>query len=262
MALLALATAATGCARRAVTPAELTQDALRERHDTRLAARRTAAGGVEAEVFVWARLADRKLPGAQARLLLGAPDRARVRVASAFGTALDLTFIGDSARVWLPAARAVLALDAAGESLGVREPGRWLVRAMSADWDPPAAAWTRAARADSFAVLSWVESGGESLEVRVAGTGLPRTVRRAVRGDTPVRMEYEGWQSAGGAWWPVRGTLAAESGRWNIQWRLTQPRFVAAPGAGRFHINVPRDATRLTLDDVRRVIDDTVGGEP
>jgi len=259
LALVALA----GCARRPPAPAEITRDELRERFTSRLAARRAASAGLEAEVLVWARLSGEKMPGASARLLMGSPDRARVRVGSVFGTALDLAFTGDSARVWLPAARAVLMLDDAGESLGVRAPGRWLVRALSADWEAPEAAWATATRRDSDAVLAWEESAGESIIVSVGRTGLPREVSRRVAGESPVRMVYDGWeaQSANGAAWPVRGSLGAESGRWSVAWRVSSHRFVAPPPASRFHIAVPRDATHLTLDDVRRVMDETVGGE-
>jgi len=260
---LAVGLALAGCARPPVTTVELTRDELRERFTTRLASRRAAAAGLEAEVLVWARISGSKLPGATARLLMANPDHARVRVGSAFGTAVDLAFTGDSARVWLPAARAVLMLDDAGESLGVRAPGRWLVRAMSADWEAPDQAWATAARQDSDAVLTWQESEGESILVRVGRTGLPREVRRHVAGETPVRMVYDGWetQSANGTTWPVRGSLGAESGRWSVAWRVSYHKFVPAPPAGRFHIAIPRDATRLTMDDVRRVMDETVGGE-
>jgi hypothetical protein len=262
-AVLAVTLVLSGCAQRPPAPAEVTQDELRERFTTRLASRRAAAAGLEADVLVWARISGEKLPGASARLLMANPDHARVRVGSVFGTALDLAFTGDSARVWLPAARAVLMLDDAGESLGVRAPGRWLVRALSADWEAPDAAWASAARRDSDAVLAWEESAGESIIVRVARTGLPREVTRRVAGETPVRMVYDGWetQSANGTTWPVRGSLAAETGRWSVAWRVSSHRFVAAPSAGRFRIAVPRDATRLTLEDVRRVMDETVGGE-
>jgi hypothetical protein len=260
---LAVGLALAGCARQPVAPVELTRDELRERFTTRLASRRAAATGLEAEVLVWARISGTKLPGATARLLMANPDHARVRVGSAFGTAVDLAFTGDSARVWLPAARAVLMLDDAGESLGVRAPGRWLVRAMSADWEAPDRAWATAVRQDSDAVLAWEESAGESIFVRVGRTGLPREVRRRVTGETPVRMVYDGWeaQSANGATWPVRGSLAAETGGWSVAWRVSYHKFVPAPSAGRFHIAIPRDATRLTLEDVRRVMDETVGGE-
>src|SRR5262245_45858711 len=86
-----------GCAHKATPPAEVTRDMVRERFESRRAGRAERAAGLEAQLLVWTRIGDDKLPGVEARLLLASPERARIRVASAFGTAADLVLLGDSA---------------------------------------------------------------------------------------------------------------------------------------------------------------------
>ena len=73
-----------GCAKRPAVPVDVTGDLVRERFETRQAQRVAQAAGLEAQLLVWTRIRDEKYPGVEARVLLASPERARIRVASAF----------------------------------------------------------------------------------------------------------------------------------------------------------------------------------
>ena len=89
--LLVLSAALWGCAPHPTGVPELGERPLRARFEQRLAAR-TARASADADVNAWARgSAMPDLPGVQARLVLAAPDAFRLRVASLFGTALDVS---------------------------------------------------------------------------------------------------------------------------------------------------------------------------
>lgn len=76
-----------------------------------------------------------RLPGLSASLALASPERARVRVNSLLGTALDVAARGDSLFAWVPSERTLLVLDGAAETLGVAPPVALLARATGC-WMP------------------------------------------------------------------------------------------------------------------------------
>ena len=143
--LLAIAAAAlwlAGCAPRLAVPPETSFGDREARYRTLLSERQARAVAVDASLVVWVERAGERLPGAQAELRLAAPDRMRLRVASAFGTAIDFGLAGDSLRAYVPGWRTGLRLDAASESLRFEAPADRVVRALSATWQPPAGCYT------------------------------------------------------------------------------------------------------------------------
>jgi hypothetical protein len=243
-----------GCAPKPITPVEVTRDLVRERFDARRVSRLERATGFEAQLLVWTRIGSDKLPGVEARVLLASPERARIRVASAFGTAADLVLRGDTAIAYVPSRRQMMRLDTVGDSLGVNDPARWLVAALTATWDPPAEAWGSASRQDSMVRLSWREEGFIR-ELDIGGSGLPRAARIRSEAGVPLEIRYEGWIGAGGTSWPARGTLAPGDGRWSASWRLERHRPIPAPDPSRFQLNPPASARRVSLAELRASID-------
>ena len=245
-----------GCAPRPSAPVDVTRDLVRERFETRQAQRVAQAAGFEAQLLVWTRIRDEKYPGVEARVLLASPERARVRVASAFGTAADLVLHGDSALAWIPSRRTVVQVDAAGESLGVRDPARWLVSALTATWNPPAAAWASAERRDSLVYVTWTEDGWVR-ELDLGSSGLPRAARVHSEAGTPLEIRYLGWVGAAGVSWPARGTVASGDGRWSATWRLERHRAIGPPDPARFRLAPPANARRVTLTELRAAFTET-----
>ena len=242
-----------GCAPRPSVPVDVTRDLVRERFETRRAVRHERTAGFEAQLLVWARIGTDKLPGVEARLLLASPERARIRVASASGTAADLVLRGDTAIAYVPSRREMVRVNTAGDSLGVREPARWLVSALTATWDPPDAAWAAAARHDSLVRVTWQEQGWVR-ELDIGSSGLPRAARVRSESGAPLEIRYEGWIGAGGTSWPARGTLAPGDGRWSATWRLERHRPIPAPDPSRFHL-APQGARRVSLGEMRSMIE-------
>lgn len=247
-----------GCAPRPTAPVDVTRDMVHERFDARREGRIARAAGFEAHLLVWTRIGSDKLPGVEARVLLASPERARIRIASAFGTAADLVLRGDTAIAYVPSRREMVRVDTAGDSLGVRDPARWLVSALTATWDPPDDAWKAADRRDSLVRVSWSEDGWVR-ELDIGGSGLPRAARVRQENGVPLEIRYEGWTGAGGASWPARGTLAPGDGRWSASWRLERHRPIAAPDASRFHL-APQNARRVSMAELRATIDEAMGG--
>ncbi len=196
--LLAGVALAAGCAPKATPPAEVTRDMVRERFESRRAGRLERAAGLEAQLLVWTRIGSDKLPGMEARVLLASPERARIRIASAFGTAADLVLRGDSAVAYIPSRREVVRVDAAGDSLGVRDPARWLVSALTATWDPPADAWSAADRRDSVVRVTWREPGMVR-ELDIGGSGGSARAARRGRRAARSRPATDAGRPAGGS---------------------------------------------------------------
>jgi len=244
-----------GCApdRRPVAPLD---PATREqRYRVGLAGRTARAVAVDAEVLLWAEApAGSRLPGAEARLLLAAPDAFRLRVGSLFGTALDLAGRGDSLTAYVPSRRRGLALDAHRDSLGVGRPGGLAFRALTATWRPPEPAWGDARWADSLLRVSWVEEG-DTLALAVGSHGLPSwaSLRRP---DGPgVRIDYEGWERGSGVAWPVRLTIHELDGAFRLSCKVSRVRFPGRPEDLRLSVAIPPDAVRLTLAELRRALE-------
>jgi hypothetical protein len=254
--LLGLAVLA-GCAPRRTAPVEVTRDAVRERFDAKRASRAERAAGFEAQLLVWTRIGSDKLPGMEARVLLASPERARVRVASAFGTAADLVLRGDTAIAYVPSRREMVRTYTAGDSLGVRDPARWLVSALTATWSPPDDAWSTADRRDSVVRLTWREDDLVR-ELDIGGSGLPRAARVRGENGVPLEIRYDGWIGAGGASWPARGTLTPGDGRWSASWRLERHRPIGTPDDSRFQLAWPKGVRRVSLSELRATIDEAM----
>src|SRR5262245_58940028 len=103
LALYGLAAALDSCGPKTVTPPELTSGTRIERYRALLAQREARSAAMSASLTLWAEHGSDRLPGAQGDLLVAGPDRMRLRVASMFGTALDLGLSGDSLRAYIPA---------------------------------------------------------------------------------------------------------------------------------------------------------------
>jgi hypothetical protein len=254
LAVVLLASLLGSCAPHVVQPPELSVETRQSRYERALEARERAAVAVEADVVVWAVLAgDRDLPGAQARLMLASPDAFRLRVQTLFGTALDASGHGDSLTAYVPPRRAGMQLAEAGDSLGLREPARFVVRSLAALWRPPAAAWRASSWRDTLLETRWQEDE-DSLVVAVGSSGRPvtTTIAREGRG---VRVRYEGWQGEQGAEWPARLTIDDLDNRGHVTFVLRNLRFAAAPDRARLMVRLPDDAERVTLAELRRAFE-------
>ena len=242
-----------GCAPHLVRPPDLSLESRSVRYRAQEAERRARAVAVSASLVVWGERSGERLPGAQADLHLAAPDRMRLRVASAFGTALDLGFAGDSLKAYVPAWRTGLRLDAAAESLGLEAPGDRLVRALSATWEPPAEAWARAAWRDTLLGVSWLE-GGDSVAIAIGASGLPRWAELAIDQGPVLRVRYVGWDRASGTAWPSHVELVDEAHDLRLVCRATQVRFTPQADAERLTVRWPRGTAPFTLSQLRTAL--------
>lgn len=227
--LVTLACAGTlaGCAPPPPGPGA-TRDLVRERHGAGVRAR-TERTTAEAEVLLWTEVRGQRLPGVDARLVLGSPDACRLRVRALSGTALDLSVFGDSLLAWIPPERAGVALDASGDSLGVREPGSRAWRTFAATWMPPDAAWAGAQRSDSGLVLTWREDG-DPVTMRLDDHGRPIAIGWRGEGRRSLEVRYQGWIGAGGAAWPQRMTADMDRGEFRMSLRAQHWRFAGELG--------------------------------
>ncbi len=190
-----------------------------------------------------------RLPGLPATLALAAPERARVRVGSLFGTALDVLARGDSVLAWVPSERTVLALAGAAETLGVAPPVTLLARALAATWDPPRDAW-RAATADTQGVrVAWLEDG-DTLALVVDGDARPAELRLAgTVGSVTVR--YAAWGREAGADWPGSVELADGTGWVRARIGISNVRPAAAADEAWFAQRLPAGAKRLDWEGLQ-----------
>jgi hypothetical protein len=251
---VAAVTLVASCAPRLARPPEVGFETRAHRYQSRLEERRARGVAMSAALTMWAEHGGDALPGARADLQVAGPDRMRLRVASPFGTALDLGFAGDSLQAYVPAWKTGLRLDAAAESLGVANPGDRVVRALCATWDPPPEAWDRAAWEDSLLRVAWAD-GEDSLAMAVGAAGLPAWVELSGAGRSALRASYRAWDSSSGVAWPALTELKDESGSFRLVWRATLVRFRPRPDLERLAVRWPRDASRLTLAELRRVFD-------
>jgi hypothetical protein len=250
----AVVAASFSCAPHLVQPPSLGPAILEQRYQRALEQRRRAAAAVESEVVLWAQIGERRMPGAEGRLLMAAPAACRLWVGSLFGTALHLGAEGDSLAAYVPARRVGLRLDAAREPIGVRRPGGLAVRALSGTWEPPPAAWNQAAWKDSLLELRWRE-GADTLVLAVGSAGLPvrAAVLRPGRGE--VRALYQGWSYVDGVTWPARIELSDGDGDFRLDLKNTRTQFPARLDRERFAVRIPEEADTLTLDELRRLIE-------
>lgn len=226
-----------------------------ERYRAQLAVREARGTAVDAALVLWAEAPPgHKLPGADARLLLAAPDAFRLRVASLFGTALDLGARGESLTASLPGKRQAARLDAVRDSLGLAHPGRLVFRALAAAWRPPDTAWEGAASRGATLELAWSE-GADSLRLAIDREGLPSWVSLTREGGAGVRVDYQGWDGSSGVSWPARLTVADHDRSFRVACNVSRVRFPDRPDLLRLTVPIPPDATSLTLEELRRTLE-------
>jgi hypothetical protein len=255
--VLALAAA---CAPPPVTIAPVTGGARAERYLSQLTRREQGAAMVEGAVTIWVRgfaLCDtcppRRLAGLQAGFVLAWPDAFRLRVASMFGTALDLALAADSIMAYAPMQGWGVALDAAKDSLGLQQPGWLAVRLVSAGWRPPGPAWAEGTWEDGVLVARWSEAG-DSVALAVDEAGKPvwaRQWRDARRG---VVVDYQRWEAVDGVAWPALFRVRTLGGAFELTCRVDHVTFPARPDRSRLAVRIPGDAERLGLDRLRELL--------
>ncbi|HYM81053.1 MAG TPA: hypothetical protein VEY91_06545 [Candidatus Limnocylindria bacterium] len=245
---------AASCAPHVVRPPDLLREPRAARYLTGLIEREQRGVAVEAQVVVWAELgADRELPGAQARLVLGGPDAFRLRVSSLFGTALDVSGRGDSLTAYVPARRAGMTIDAAGESLGVRAPGGLVFRALGATWRPGEAAWRESVWNDTLLHVRWLEME-DSLAMTIGSNGLPVTASLRRPDGKGVEIHYRNWDRSSGIAWPSLVELEDRAQTVRVTCKVQSLKFAAAPDRGRLTARLPEGTTRVTLSEVRAAL--------
>ena len=258
-ALCALAATAMialpGCAPLRVPIAPIEPVRRVERYGAALERRAARGTAVDAQVLLWAESpAGTRLPGAEGRLLLAAPDAFRLRVASLFGTALDLGARGESLSAYVPSQRRGVVLDAIRDSLGVGRPGELAFRALAATWRPPVDAWRSAAWDDTLMRVSWVEDG-DTLAVAVGSAGLPTWASLARPNGAGIRVEYRAWDLSSGVAWPARFVIEDRAGAFRLSCKVSRVRFPARADSLRLVVPIPADVVPLTLAQLRRVLE-------
>lgn len=250
---MALVAMAAGCAPRLARPPESGFEERIARYRNSVTERQARAVAMSASVSLWVERSGERLPGAQAELRLAAPDRMRLRLYAAFGTALDLGMRGDSLRAYVPAWKRGLSLDAASESLGFEAPADRMVRAFSATWEPPADAWTRAVWRDSMMRVSWSEAG-DSLSLGIEENGVPSWAQIATVDGSLLRVRYRGWDHAAGRPWPSHVELVDEEHDVRVTCRATQIRFASRADDGRLAVRWPPGTRAVTLGELRAAL--------
>jgi hypothetical protein len=253
-ALLAL----VSCAPRPAAVARLDAGGRAALYRGRLAGREERARMAVAEATLWPRgraacdtCAPVRLPAVQADLAVLAPESFRLRVRSAFGTAVDLGLSGDSLTAYAPALGMVAELDAVRDSFGPPAPGRLATRLVAAAWRPPASAAER--WRDGALELLWRE-GDDSLAVAVDGGGLPAEARLWRGAGAAVRVRYARWETTDGVAWPVAWSVVGGVGGPSLDCRVERVSFAPRPDRARLAVRVPRDAERIGADGLRRVL--------
>ncbi len=255
LAAVAIGLTAAGCAPHQVRIAELAPALRAERYQAALARRQARGVAVDAEILLWAEApAGTRLPGAEGRLLLAAPDAFRLRVGSLFGTSLDIGARGESLSAYVPSRRRALSLDATRDSLGLFRPGALTFRAASATWRPPTGAWPEAAWRDTLLLVSWLEDA-DTLAVAVGGDGLPVWASVTRPGGTGIRVRYQAWDRSTGVAWPARFALEDHQGGFRLSCKVSRVRFPARADSLRLAVPIPAGAERLTLAGLRRALE-------
>lgn len=196
-----------------------------------------------------------RLPGVSLRVRVASPDRARVQVGWLLGTLADLALRSDSLVVWIPGQRLGVLFGGLADTLGVREPARFLAQALSASWVAPHSAWRQAALDSSGAQLEWPGSAGETWTMHVDRDGRPTDVRVA-RAGRSVTAKVVGWLGRGPDARPSRLEIADGEGRVRARLELEELRAVKRPRASWFALMPPADARTLTLADLRELWSD------
>jgi hypothetical protein len=249
-----MAALAVSCAPTTRAPAQLDVASVRARYERARAARAARLVAVRLEATAW--LEGDKIgrwPAFQLDLALAGPDAVRARVASLFGTALDLAVRGDSLRAYFPPRRIGLEVNALEESLGVSAPGRWVCRALAADWRPDDSGWSSPS-GDSLKRVEWTEDVG-TLAMTVGSSGLPHTVELRDRYGRVLRARYLGWLTVDRVPWPDRLELEEGDGAFLASIRVDRARFPASSDPHWFAVDIPSRATRVDWSSLRRALE-------
>lgn len=255
LAIVALGLMAGACAPHVVTPPRLEPEALRLRFERARTARDQVGRGIDGDVVL--RVGGEamgSLPAMSATVVLAGPDAARVRVRSAFGTALDVAARGDSLTAFVPARHLALELGAASDTLGMPIPGPLAYRLWSATWAPPGDAWRSGTVVDSLIVLRWTESG-DSLALGIAPSGLPRRVEWERPGSARVVCDYPAWAWVRNTAWPSRIEFEDVDGAVRVSCTLSQLRAAATPARARTGVRLPDGVERVEWSALRRWIE-------
>lgn len=255
VAAVALALAAlAGCAPRPTAPVSVTAGDRRERFE-RARGAREAAVMAEMTLTMWPHAASgAALPGFDAVVAMAPPSAFRFRVASLFGTAIDLAARGDSIVAWVPSRREGAALDTRVDPVGVHAPGRFGVWLFAGDWSIPEAAWTRATWQDSLLNVRWLE-GADSLGVTLGAAGLPRRARvwqQSADGIQGLEVAYGAWQRAGNADWPADLEVRDLAGRLTVRSRVDRVRVTPRVDPARLMVSLPPGAHLVAWDELSR----------
>jgi hypothetical protein len=200
-----------------------------------------------------------KLPAVTVHVRVASPDRVRIQLHWLLGLLADVSARGDTLTAWVPGDRLGLSVPDLADSLGVREPARFLARALSAGWSAPHEAWRQGVLDSAGARLAWDERD-EHWTLRVGRDGRPREASVA-RGEHIVRARYDRWRGAGSAAWPGRVELEDGSGWLKVRFDIDDLHATRKPRARWFALVLPDDAKRLELDDVKRILSSR-GGLP
>jgi hypothetical protein len=212
---------------------------------------RLSAARLEATLWVSGQTLGR-WPAVQLELALVGPAAMRARVASLFGTALDLVVHGDSLRAYFPPRRLGLSVDTVEESLGVRAPGRWACRALGAAWNPRSGQWLAPSR-DSLWRVAWTE-GGDSLMMSVGASGLPRDVELRDRAGHDYQVRYLAWTVEERTAWPARLEFEEGLGSLRMSCRVDRVQFFAQPDPRWLVLNIPARAERANWSTLRQAL--------
>ncbi|MBI1799536.1 MAG: hypothetical protein HYR73_07580 [Candidatus Eisenbacteria bacterium] len=248
LALVAVC-AFTGCAPHAHRALDLDAGSRHERYLAALGPREERAASLDAEIALWLRGASvGTLPGVLGDLRIGAPDTFRLRVRSPLGTAFEVGGRADRLVALLPSRRWFLEASDAGESLGVPNPGEFVVRTCAAAWRPPEEAWAGASWQGDLRIVRWVEHG-DSLRLSVNSAGLPVEVERARTGRGALRIGYAEWSRDRVAW-PARFEIEAGESSARLTCRVERTHIPAAHDPEHFRVAPPAHAERLAWPDV------------
>jgi hypothetical protein len=261
VATTALLASLAACAPRPTGIAPVTAGDRGARYLARLLQRERRAVMLEGVATIWPRAfapcdtcPPRRLPALQAGFALAAPDAFRLRVRSAFGTALDLGLSGDSLTAYAPPQRWGVAFDAARDSLGLSHPGSLAARLVSAGWRPPESAWTSGTWSGDLLVLRWSEAA-DSVAVAVDEAGAPAWARLWRGERSGVLVQYRRWEAVDGVAWPVLLQVQDLAGAFDLTYRLDRAGPAGPLDRSRLAVRIPEGAERLGLDQLRDLLE-------
>lgn len=232
-------------------PLDLRNLETRYRSQRDLRAERLAAVRLEATTWIDGGAVGR-LPAVQLEIALVGPDRVRARVASLFGTALDLLVRGDSLTAYVPPRRMGVELGSLEDSLGIRRPGEWACRALAATWDPQGARWTPGG-SDSLRHAAWAEAG-DSLRLDVDARALPVEIELRSKEGRTLAIRYPAWQWIESTPWPSRIEIEDAAAGVEVALRIDRVRFERQADPQWMVLVVPASAERLDWRSLKEAL--------